>query len=84
MKRHNVTLSDPLSEMVKVQVKSGRFKDFSAAVQEAVWNYFYGPANPFEEYKVSTEEVERSYQRTMLEIDRERKTGKLKPWKSRA
>lgn len=84
MKRHNVTLSDPLSEMVKVQVKSGRFKDFSAAVQEAVWNYFYGPSNPFEEYKVTTEEVERSYQRTMSKIDRERKTGKLKPWKPRA
>ena len=84
MKRHNVTLSDPLSKMVKAQVKSGRFKDFSAAVQEAVWKYFYGPTNPFEEYKVTPEEVERSYQRTVSEVDRERKAGKLNSLKPRA
>ena len=33
MRRHNVTLSEPLSEMVRTQVKSGRYKDFSAALE---------------------------------------------------
>ena len=81
MKRHNITLSEPVSEMVKAQVKTGRYKDFSAALQDAAWNYFIGPPSPFEEYGVTSDEVERAYQRTVREIDRERKIDKLKPWK---
>jgi hypothetical protein len=79
--RHNITLSDSVSEMVKSQVKSGRYKDFSAAVQDAAYNYFFGLPNPFEEYGVSPEEVERAAQRDLAAIRRERKAGKLKPWK---
>lgn len=67
--------------MVQAQVKTGRYKDFSAALQDAAWNYFIGPASPFEEYGVSPDEVERAYQREARDIDRARKTGKLKPWK---
>ena len=78
MKRHNVTLSEPLSETVKSQVKSGRYKDFSAAVQDALWNYFLGPPSPFEEYGVTPEQVERAYQKTVSAIDQERKNRKLK------
>jgi hypothetical protein len=81
MNRHNVTLSEPVSEMVKAQVKNGRYKDFSAAVQDAAWNFFLGSPSPFEEYGVTPEEVERSYRKAMAEIERERKAGKLKPWK---
>ena len=81
MRRHNVSLSDPVSEMVRTQVKAGRYKDFSAAVQDAIWNFFFGSPSPFEEYGVTPEQVERSYQRTIREIDQERKAGKLKPWK---
>ena len=81
MNRHNITLSEPVSEIVKAQVKNGRYKDFSAAVQDAAWNFFLGSPSPFEEYGVTPEEVERSYRRTMAEIQRERKAGKLKPWK---
>jgi len=66
---------------VKTQVKSGRYKDFSAAVQDALWNYFLGSPSPFEQYNVTPEEVERAYQKTIREIDQERKAGKLKPWK---
>jgi len=80
MRRHNVTLSEPVSEVVKAQVKTGRYKDFSAAVQDALWNFFLGPPSPFEEYDVTAEEVERSYQKTIRQIERERKAGKLKPW----
>ena len=81
MNRHNITLSEPVSEIVKAQVKNGRYKDFSAAVQDAAWNFFLGSPSPFAEYGVTPEEVERSYRRTMAEIERERKAGKLKPWK---
>lgn len=83
MKRHNVTLSEPLSELVKSQVKNGRFKDFSAAMQEAAWNYFIGPPSPFDEYGVTPEEVERAAERDLAEIRKDRKAGKLKPWKPR-
>ena len=67
--------------MVRTQVSNGRYKDFSAAVQDALWNFFVGPPSPFAEYGVTPDEVERAYQRTVREIDRERKVGKLKPWK---
>jgi hypothetical protein len=80
MRRHNVTLSEPVSETVQSQVKSGRYKDFSAAVQDAVWNFFLGPPSPFEEYGVTPEEVEASYQKVCKQIDQERAAGKLKPW----
>jgi hypothetical protein len=81
MRRHNVTLSEPVSEVVQAQVKNGRYKDFSAAVQDALWSHFIGSPSPFKEYGATPEEVERSYQRTIREIDQERKAGKLKPWK---
>jgi hypothetical protein len=81
MNRHNITLSEPVSEMVKAQVKNGRYKDFSAALQDAAWHYFYGPPSPFEEYGVTPEEVERAAQRDLAAIRRDRKAGKLKLWK---
>ena len=81
MNRHNISLSEPVSEMVKVQVKSGRYKDFSAAVQDAAWNYFLGTPSPFEEYGVTPKEVELRYRKTVAAIERERRAGKLKAWK---
>jgi hypothetical protein len=81
MRRHNVSLSEPLSEMVRAQVKNGRFKDFSAAVQEAAWSYFFGPPSPFEEYGVTPEAVERAARRDLAAIRKDRKAGKLKPLK---
>jgi hypothetical protein len=80
VKRHNVSLSEPLSEIVTAQVRTGRYKDFSAALQDAAWNYFVGAPSPFEEYGVSPEEAERSAQRTLREIALEKKAGKLQPW----
>ena len=80
MRRHNITLSGPVSETVQAQVKSGRYKDFSAAIQDAAWNFFVGSLSPFEEYGVTPEEVERSYRNTVAEIEQERKAGKLRPW----
>jgi hypothetical protein len=80
MARHNVILSDQVSEAVRVQVKSGRYKDISAALQDAAWNYFFGPPSPFEEYDVTPEQVERVVQRDLEQIRKDRKGGKLKRW----
>ena len=46
MRKHNITLSEPVSETIQAQVKSGRYKDFSAAIQDAAWNYFLAPRLP--------------------------------------
>ena len=81
MRRHNVTLSEPVSEVVGTQVKLGRYKDFSAALQDAAWNFFVGTPSPFEEYGVTPQEVERAAQRDLAEIRTARRKGKLKPWK---
>ena len=81
MRRHNITLSEPVSETIRAQVKSGRYKDFYAALQDAAWNFFLGPPSPYEEYGVTPEQVEKSYARTLAAIERERSDGKLKPWK---
>jgi hypothetical protein len=79
--RHNITLSEPVNEMVKAHVKSGRYRDFSAALQDAAWHFFYGLPNPFEEYGVTPEEVERAAQWELAAIRKDRKAGKLKTWK---
>ncbi len=81
MRRHNITLSEPLSDKIKAHVKKGRFKDFSAALQEAAWKYFCEDASIFNEYGVTAQEVDRAYDRTLKEIDRASKAGHLKPWK---
>jgi hypothetical protein len=81
MRSHHITLSEPLSRVVDTQVKSGRFKDFSAAVQEALWKHFVGPESPFDEYQVSPKEVEQSAQRELSGIKKDRKAGRLKAWK---
>ncbi len=66
--------------MVDTQVKSGRYKDFSAAVQGALWNFFVGPQSPFDEYQVTADEVDRSAKRELAGIKKDRKRGRLKPW----
>src|ERR1700751_635320 len=80
MRRHNVTLSEPVSEVIRTQVKLGRYKDFSAAVQDAAWNFFVGTPSPFEEYGVTPKEVENAAQRDLAEIRKARQKGNLKAW----
>jgi hypothetical protein len=78
MNRHHVTLSEPVSKALRAQVKSGRYKDFSAAIQDAAWHYFIQQPSIFEEYGVTPEEVEAAAARELEEIRRDRKAGKLK------
>jgi hypothetical protein len=80
MRSHHITLSDPLSQVVENQVKSGRFKDFSAAIQEAAWGYFVGKPGALEEYGLTPEEVEKAAKRDLKAMAQERKEGKLKPF----
>jgi hypothetical protein len=81
MNRHHVTLSAPVSKALRAQVKSGRYKDFSAAIQDAAWHYFVGQSPVFEEYGVKAEEVDRAAARDLAAIQRDRKAGRLKAWK---
>ena len=81
MSSRTITLSEPLARVVATQVKSGRFKNTSAAVQEAVWTFFVGPNSPFKEYDVTPDEVERSAQRDLAAIKKDRQAGRLKAWK---
>jgi len=81
MRRRHVSLSPVVDRAIESQVKLGRYKDFSAAVQDAVWNYFIGPDSPFEEYGVTPEEVERAHKKVLAEIEHERRAGTLKPWR---
>jgi hypothetical protein len=81
MNRHHITLSAPVSKALRTQVKSGRYKDFSAAIQDAAWHFFIQQPTIFEEYGVKPEEVEAAAARDLEEIRRDRKAGKLKAWK---
>jgi hypothetical protein len=81
MHRHHITLSAPVSKALRAQVKSGRYKDFSAAIQDAAWHYFVGQSSVFGEYGVKAEEVERAAARDLAGIRRDRKAGRLKAWK---
>ncbi|HUD46855.1 MAG TPA: hypothetical protein VMR33_08495 [Candidatus Baltobacteraceae bacterium] len=81
MNRHHITLSAPVSKALRAQVRSGRYKDFSAAIQDAAWHYFVGKPPVFEEYAVKAEEVEVAATRDVAGIRRDRKAGRLKAWK---
>jgi hypothetical protein len=81
MNRHHVTLSTTVSRALRAQVKKGRYKDFSAAVQDAAWHYFIEQPALFEEYGVTPEEVEAAAKRDLAEIKRDRGAGRLKAWK---
>ncbi len=81
MRSHHVTLTEPVSELIESQIASGRFKDFSAAMQEAAWNYFF-EKSPFEEYGVTPGQVASRYKRDVAETKRLKRAGKLKPWKA--
>lgn len=81
MNRHHITLSTPVSKALRAQVKSGRYKDFSAAIQDAAWHYFVGQPSVLEQYGVKAEEVERAAARDLTAIRRDRKAGRLKAWK---
>ena len=76
-----ITLSEPACSLVEAVVASGRYPDFSAAVQDAVWRQFMGERAVFDEYGVTPAEVERATQNELAAIRKDRRAGKLKAWK---
>jgi hypothetical protein len=75
----HVTLADPVAEAIEAQISSGRYKDASAALNDAAWQLFVGVPSPFTEYGVTPGEVERCAARMLKEIDADRKAEKLLP-----
>ena len=84
MRRKHISLSLVVDKTIQAQVELGRYKDYSAAIQDAAWNFFIGAGSPFDEYGVTPKAVEASYQKTIRQIDAEKKSGKLKPWTPRS
>ena len=81
MSKGQIVLTDAVVQVVETQVASGRYTDFSSALQDAAWHFFVGPPSPFEEYGVTPEQVERAAQKDLDRIRHTRKSGTLKPWK---
>ncbi len=50
MSKRQIRLSDAVTVVVENQVASGRYADFSSALQDAAWHFFIGPPSPFDEY----------------------------------
>lgn len=73
----HVSLSDPVAEAIEAQIASGRYKDVSAALNDAAWNHFLGADSPFTHYGVTVQEVERRAEKDLATIRRLRKAGKL-------
>jgi hypothetical protein len=79
MRKKHVTLTEPVAAVIESEVANGRYKDVSAALNDAAWHHFIGVPSPFAEYGVTAEEVERSAERDLKKIKADRKAGKLVP-----
>ena len=76
MKSKHITLADPVAEVIESQISSGRYKDVSAALNDAAWHHFIGTSSPFADYGVTPLEVERSARRDLEAIRADQKAGK--------
>lgn len=75
----HVTITDAVAEVIQAEIQSGRYKDVSAALNDAAWHHFIGIPSPFAEYGVTPEQVEASAQADLKAIKKDRKAGKLVP-----
>lgn len=73
----HISLADPVAAAIAAQISTGRYKDVSAALNDAAWNHFIGAGSPFADYGVTPEEVERSAAKDLAAIRLDRKAGKL-------
>jgi hypothetical protein len=79
MTAKHITLTNPVMDIIKSEISAGRYKDVSAALNDAAWNYFIGTPSPFSEYGVTPEEVEKSAGADLAAIKTARQAGKLIP-----
>ncbi len=75
----HITITDPVAELIQAEIQAGRYKDVSAALNDAAWHYFIGSPSPFSEYGVTAKEVEASAKKDIAAIQADRKAGKLIP-----
>jgi Arc/MetJ-type ribon-helix-helix transcriptional regulator len=81
MKRHSVTLTEQVSDLVGAQVVNGRYKDFSAAVNELLWSSLAGSDAVFREYGVTADEVDLAFNKVERQVETDRKAGRLREFK---
>ena len=79
MTAKHITLADPVFDIIAAEIQSGRYKDVSAALNDAAWHHFIGAPSPFTEYGVTPKEVEASAEKDLAAIKADRKAGKLIP-----
>ena len=77
VRNKHITLTEPVAAIIDSEIANGRYKDVSAALNDAAWHHFIGVPSPFAEYGVTAEEVERSARRDLERIKADRKAGKL-------
>jgi hypothetical protein len=73
----HVTITDPVAEVIEAEIQNGRYKDVSAALNDAAWHHFIGANSPFTEYGVTPAQVEKSAQADLKAIKRDREKGAL-------
>jgi len=73
----HITLTGLVADIIQAEIAGGRYKDVSAALNDAAWHHFIGAPSPFTEYGVTPEQVERSAARDLAAIKSDRKVGKL-------
>lgn len=73
----HITLTDPVAEIIRAEISAGRYKDVSAALNDAAWHHFIGVPSPFTEYGVTPEQVEASAAAELEAIKQDRQAGKL-------
>jgi hypothetical protein len=79
VRNKHITLTEPVASIIDSEIANGRYKDVSAALNDAAWHHFIGVPSPFAEYGVTAEEVERSARHDLERIKADRKAGKLIP-----
>lgn len=77
MTAKHITITDPVAEIIQAEIQAGRYKDVSAALNDAAWHHFIGVPSPFAEYGVTPEQVEASAEKDLSEIKSDRKNGRL-------
>lgn len=75
----HITITDAVAEVIAAEIQSGRYKDVSAALNDAAWHHFVGSPSPFTEYGVTAAQVEKSAAKDLAEIKADRRAGKLIP-----
>lgn len=75
----HVTITDAVAEVIAAEIQSGRYKDVSAALNDAAWHHFVGTPSPFTEYGVTASQVEASAKKDLEAIKADRQAGNLIP-----